>query len=125
MYIVAFATLFAWLLTTSLLAQDMADGIISITDDKIFVLLLLNFVFLISGFFLDTISAYFILIPIILPVATSFDINPIHLGVLITVNFAVGTSFVNNSSHFRVVIAINLAVRKINSPSRVKLICSN
>jgi len=90
MYIVAFATLFAWLLTTSLLAQDMADGIISITDDKILVLLLLNFVFLISGFFLDTISAYFILIPIILPVATSFDINPIHLGVFMTINLAVG-----------------------------------
>src|SRR5699024_7588248 len=80
MYIVAFATLFAWLLTTSLLAQDMADGIISISDDKILILL----------FFLDTISAYFILIPIILPVATSFDINPIHLGVFMTINLAVG-----------------------------------
>src|SRR5699024_11332852 len=53
-------------------------------------LLLLNFVFLISGFFLNTISAYFILIPIILPVATSFDINPIHLGVFMTINLAVG-----------------------------------
>jgi len=90
MYIVAFATLFAYLLTTSLLAHDLADGIIGMSGNTIIVLLLVNAILLVAGFFLDTISAYFILVPVILPVAIGLGVDPIHLGVFMTVNLAIG-----------------------------------
>jgi len=90
MYIVAFATVYAWLLTTSLLADDIASGIISISTNAILILLLMNVVFLIAGFFLDTISAYFILIPIMFPIAMELGVDPVHFGVFITVNLAIG-----------------------------------
>lgn len=90
MYIVACATVFAWLLTTSLLANDIATGIVSMTSNAILILLLMNVIFLIAGFFLDTISAYFILIPIMFPVALDIGIDPIHFGVFVTINLAIG-----------------------------------
>lgn len=90
MYIVAFATVFAYILTTSLLAQDMATGILGLSQEKVLLLLLINAVFLIVGFFIDTISAYFILIPVLLPVALALEIDPVHFGVIATVNLAIG-----------------------------------
>ena len=90
MYIVAFATVFAYILTTSLLAQDMATGILGLSQEKVLLLLLINAVFLIAGFFIDTISAYFILIPVLLPVALALEIDPVHFGVIATVNLAIG-----------------------------------
>src|SRR5699024_4233921 len=90
MYIVAFATLFAYLRATSLLAHYLADGIIGMSGNTIIVLLLVNAILLVAGFFLDTISAYFILVPVILPVAIGLGVDPIHLGVFMTVNLAIG-----------------------------------
>lgn len=90
MYIVAFATVFTYLLTTSLLARDAAEGILGLSNEKVMLLLLINAIFLVAGFFLDTISAYFILLPVLLPVALSLDIDPIHFGVIATVNLAIG-----------------------------------
>lgn len=90
MYIVAFATVFAYVLTTSMLAQDMASGILGLSNNTVILLLLVNLVVLLSGFFLDTISAYFILIPVLLPVAVELNVDPIHFGVLLTVNLAIG-----------------------------------
>src|SRR5699024_6271007 len=90
MFIVSFATVFAWLLTTSMLANNIANGILSLSGNQILILLFLNILFLIAGFFLDTISAYFILIPVVLPIATNLGIDPIHLGIFLTVNLAVG-----------------------------------
>ncbi|WP_066190877.1 TRAP transporter large permease [Gracilibacillus timonensis] len=90
MYIVASATIFTWLLTTSLLAADMAAFITSISSNVILMLLLFNLIFLIAGFFLDTISAYYILTPVMFPVIAEMNIDPIHFGVFITINLAIG-----------------------------------
>lgn len=116
MFIVSFATVFAWLLTTSMLANDIANGILSLSSNQILILILLNILFLIAGFFLDTISAYFILIPVVLPIATNLGIDPIHLGVFLTVNLAVG--------QFTPPVGVNLYVAanigKIPLPSLLK-----
>lgn len=90
MYIVASATVFTWILTTSMLASDMANAIILLSENVVIILLLFNVTFLIAGFFLDTISAYYILIPVLLPVAMAMELDPVHVGVFITLNLAIG-----------------------------------
>jgi len=90
MYVVACASVFAWLLTTSMLANDLTEGIMALTTSKVMLLLLMNAVFLIAGCFLDTISAYYILVPIMLPIALQLGLDPVHFGVFITVNLAIG-----------------------------------
>ena len=57
MYVVACASVFAWILTTSHVATDLSNAMLAISQNKIILLLLVNLVFLIAGCFLDGTSA--------------------------------------------------------------------
>jgi C4-dicarboxylate transporter DctM subunit len=53
-------------------------------------LLFINVVLLIVGTFLDTISALFIFTPLLLPMAMSVGVDPIHFGIIVSVNLTIG-----------------------------------
>jgi C4-dicarboxylate transporter DctM subunit len=90
MFIIAGASAFAWLLSTSHIAGNISEATLSFGFDKITMLLLINVVFLIAGCFLDANSAFYILVPIMMPIVAAFHIDPVHFGVFITVNMAIG-----------------------------------
>ena len=90
LYIVACASIYAWILSTSHLAADLSARMMTISDNRFVLLLLINLIFLIAGCFLDCSSAFYILVPIVLPVAQAIGVDPIHLGVMLTVNMAIG-----------------------------------
>lgn len=90
MFIIAGASVFAWLLTTSHIASNISQTVLSAGLDKLTVLFMINLVFLIAGCFLDANSAFYILVPIMMPIVHAFKIDPVHFGVFITVNMAIG-----------------------------------
>ena len=90
MYIIACASVFAWLLTASHIASDLSAGMLSISSNKYVILALINIVFLIAGCFLDAASAFYILLPIMLPIVRALEIDPIQFGIFITINLAIG-----------------------------------
>lgn len=90
MYVVACASVFAWILTTSHVATDLSNAMMSISDNKVVLLLLINVVFLIAGCFLDGSSAYYIFLPVILPILQALKVDLVQAGVFITVNIAIG-----------------------------------
>lgn len=91
MYIIACASVFAWLLTTSHIATDVSSALLNISgDNPIVLLIIVNIIFLIAGCFLDANSACYILVPVLLPVCKSLGIDPVHFGVFMTVNLAIG-----------------------------------
>lgn len=90
MYIVACAGLFTYTLSVSGVAVRMSDAILSISQSKIVLMLIINVIFLIAGCFVDANSAFYILIPIVMPIARHLNIDPVHLGVFLTVNLAIG-----------------------------------
>ena len=90
MYVVACASVFAWILTTSHVATDLSNAMMSISDNKVVLLLLINVVFLIAGCFLDGSSAYYIFLPVILPILQALNVDLVQAGVFITVNIAIG-----------------------------------
>ena len=90
MFIVACAGLFAWLLTTSLVAQQISGSILGLTSNKMLILLLMNIIFLVTGCFLDTISALYILVPVMLPIIKTLGVDPYAFGVMMTVNLGIG-----------------------------------
>ncbi|MBU4446241.1 TRAP transporter large permease subunit [bacterium] len=61
-----------------------------IVSSKIAFLLLLNIFLLITGAVLDIFSAIIIVVPLIVPIATSYGINPIHLGIIFLTNLEIG-----------------------------------
>ncbi len=90
MFVLAAASLFAWILAAGRVPQVTAHFILSLTNNKIIFLLLVNILFLIIGSVLDTPAAIVILVPILLPIAQKLGINPIHFGAVVVVNFVIG-----------------------------------
>jgi TRAP-type C4-dicarboxylate transport system permease large subunit len=90
LFIVTAASIFAWLLTVSQAAQLLSGAILSITDNKWVFLILVNLLMLFVGCFLDTIAAITILVPILLPLVTQFQIDPVHFGLIMTLNLMIG-----------------------------------
>ena len=58
--------------------------------DKLIFLILLNIFLLFLGAILDIFSAIIIMVPLILPVAVSYGINPVHLGIIFLANMQIG-----------------------------------
>jgi len=90
MLIVANASLFAWIITTEGIAASAGELLLSIAGNKIILLLLINILLLVAGCFIDAISAYMILVPILLPVVLQVGYDPVAFGVMMTVNLAIG-----------------------------------
>lgn len=91
MFIVATATLFAWIVTTEGIARDAAELVFSISGGNLLIfLLMVNVVLIITGCFIDAISAFYLFIPIFLPVAIELGYDPLALGIVMTVNLALG-----------------------------------
>lgn len=91
MFITAAASLFAYILTRSRLDIAISHGLIDLSGGNVIVfLLIVNFILLIAGCFLDSTSALFIFTPLFIPVAVALDINLVHFGVVMIVNLAIG-----------------------------------
>ena len=59
-------------------------------SERIIFLMLLNILLLLLGAFLDIFSALVIMVPLILPVAVSYGVNPVHLGIIFLANMQIG-----------------------------------
>ncbi len=90
MFIIANAMIFAHLLTTEQMPQDLANWIISLNLNMYMFLILLNLLLLLAGNFMEPSSLIMILAPLIFPIAVQLGVDPIHLGVIITVNMEIG-----------------------------------
>ncbi|WP_113156468.1 TRAP transporter large permease [Nitratireductor sp. OM-1] len=90
MFVVASATVFAWILTANHLTEQLAGLLLSIADNKIAILLIINLILLIVGCFLETIAAITILVPVLLPIAVQFGVSPEHFGVIVVFNLMIG-----------------------------------
>lgn len=90
MVLVGFANLFGWILITEHIPQLLSTEILGFTTNKYLVLLLINMVLIVVGTFMETIAALLILFPILLKVAISVDVDPIHFAVIAVLNLIIG-----------------------------------
>lgn len=88
--IIGFSISFAFLMTRERIPVIIADFIVSISDNLLVIILVINLFLLIVGMFIDTISAIVILTPILLPVVTPLGVDPVHFGVILVMNLAIG-----------------------------------
>ncbi|WP_342513128.1 TRAP transporter large permease [Sporosarcina sp. FSL K6-1522] len=90
MFIVSAASVYAYIITTEQIAMQISDAMLGLSENPIIILLLVNVLLLIAGMFIDAISAYYIFIPILLPIMIMFEVDPTVFGVFMTVNLAIG-----------------------------------
>jgi tripartite ATP-independent transporter DctM subunit len=90
LFIVAAASIFAWVLTTTQMTEAIAAWVLSISDNPFVFLLLVNLFLLVVGCFLETIAAITILVPVLLPILPKLGIDPVHFGVMMILNLMIG-----------------------------------
>lgn len=88
--IVAAAGVITWMLTTQGVPQAISAWIRALQLDAPTFLLAVNMVLLAIGCFLDPTSAILVFAPLLVPIAISLGIDPIHFGIVMTVNLAIG-----------------------------------
>jgi tripartite ATP-independent transporter DctM subunit len=88
--IVAGASIFGYLITTTRVTDDIAGIVLSITSEPWAVLLLVNVFLLIVGCFMETIAAITILVPVLLPLMEKIGVDPVHFGLIMVLNLMIG-----------------------------------
>lgn len=88
--IIASASIFGFYLTIERIPHELASVISELNLQPIVVMLVIIIFLLIVGMFIDEISAIIILTPILLPIATSIGIDPVHFGIIMIVNLTIG-----------------------------------
>ena len=88
--LIGLANVFAFILTNERIPQKVATAILSMTTNRILVILLINLVLIFVGMFMEGGAAIIILAPTLLNVATQVGIEPLHFGMIMVLNMAVG-----------------------------------
>jgi C4-dicarboxylate transporter, DctM subunit len=100
--VVSLASVFAWATNTLGVVQPIADGIVGLGLGEYGTLALLMLALIVIGMFLDGVSTFLILVPVLLPIAKSFDWDLVWFGVILTMKIAIG--------QFTPPLAVNLMV---------------
>lgn len=90
MFIIANAMLFAHVLTTEQIPQQITAMVLEAGLQPWMFLLVVNIVLLIAGAFMEPSAIILILAPILFPIAVQLGIDPIHLGIIMVVNMEIG-----------------------------------
>lgn len=90
MLIVSCAGVFSYVLAHQGIVANLTNMALRLTDNKYVMLFIINIVFLIAGCLMDGVSAMYILLPIIVPIAQALGIDLLHLGVVTVVNLSIG-----------------------------------
>ncbi|MBT2569716.1 TRAP transporter large permease [Planococcus sp. ISL-110] len=113
MFIIAGASVFGYYLTRQRIPAELTELMLSITDNWIIALLIINLLLLICGIFLETSAAIIILTPILAPIASALGIDLVHFGIIMIVNLGIG--FITPPVGVNLFVAANIAGTKFES----------
>ena len=90
MTLLATAKAFAYMMTELRIPAAISAALLSITDNRYILMLIINLLLLALGCFMDMAPLITIMTPILLPVVTPLGVDPVHFGVIMIFNLAVG-----------------------------------
>ena len=80
----------SWAMANADIPYIIEEAILAVSENKIIILLTINLILLIVGFFMDMTPAILIFTPIFLPIAESLGVDPVHFGIMMTFNLCLG-----------------------------------
>ncbi len=88
--IVAVASAFSWIMIREKVPTTIASGLSTISTEPLVILAVMVVFLFLVGLFMVASSAEVVLAPILVPVVTSFGIDPVHFGVLMVFTLIIG-----------------------------------
>lgn len=90
MLLIATSMALSWGMSFENIPQQVTEALLSLSDNKIVLLLIINLTLLAVGVFMDMTPAVLIFTPIFLPVVTQLGIHPVHFGIIMVLNLCIG-----------------------------------
>lgn len=90
MLLVAVSSGLSWVMAFARIPTLITDTLLSITDSKTGILLIIMAILLVIGTFMDPTPAILIFVPIFLPIVTNLGVDPVHFGAMVVMNLSVG-----------------------------------
>ena len=90
MLVIGTANIFSWLLASEEIPQHICTAFLTVTHNRILILLFVNIILLIVGTFMETTASLIILTPVLLPLMIQIGVDPLHFGVILVLNLVIG-----------------------------------
>src|ERR1700688_1962443 len=90
MTLIACASIFGYIMGSMQVPAQATAFFLSLSSDKNVILLMINILLLILGCLIDMAPSILICTPILLPVVTSFGVDPVHFGMIMLLNLGIG-----------------------------------
>ena len=90
MILIAFASSFAYLLALYRVPESLSNVLVTISDNPIIILLMINVILLILGTIMDMAALILICTPIFLPIAKGLGMDPTQFGIMMLMNLGLG-----------------------------------
>ncbi len=116
MMIIGTASIFGWLVASANVPAILGAWIVSVSSEPWIFLLMVNVMLMLVGMFMESLAAILILVPVLMPIAIKFGIDPVHFGVVVVMNFAIG--MVTPPYGITLFVASSIAERNIIQVSR-------
>lgn len=90
MIVVAVASMVAFVFSYEGVPQKVAKGLLALSDNKYVILLLINFVLLTLGLFLEPISIMILTLPVLVGIVKALGVDMVHFGLIVVLNVVIG-----------------------------------
>ena len=90
-FLIGVSSIMSWVMAFTNIPTLVSTALLSVSSNKIVILLLINVILLIVGTFMDMTPACLIFTPIFLPVCTALGMDTIHFGIMMIFNLCIGT----------------------------------
>jgi tripartite ATP-independent transporter DctM subunit len=90
MILIGFAAAFGYIMTLMMIPQQITAAFTTISKEPWAILLMINVLLLLLGTLMDMAPLILIMTPILLPVATSIGVDPVHFGMIMMINLGMG-----------------------------------
>ncbi|WP_249871287.1 TRAP transporter large permease [Oceanobacillus saliphilus] len=90
LFLVGASSIMSWVMAYAGIPRAISELLLSVSENPIIILLLMNIILLIVGTFMDITPAILIFSPIFLPIALQIGIDPVHFGVILIFNLCIG-----------------------------------
>ena len=91
MIIISVASPFGWIMSTQKVPQMFANWLMGITDSKFLILAFIFLLLMVLGMFMETVCIIILVTPILLPIAVSVGMTPLHFGIALLMSLMVGS----------------------------------
>lgn len=118
LFLISASSAMSWVMAYSGIPAAISQALLSVTDNRIIIFILMNVILLVIGTFMDITPAILIFTPIFLPIAQSFGMSAIQFGVVMIFNMCIGTMTPPVGS----VLFISCGISKISIEKVVKML---